>query len=50
MRPPWVSVWTTYRMGGGWEVGGGVVATTGFNLTDGNNGEVPGYAVVDLTA
>jgi catecholate siderophore receptor len=44
------SVWTTYRLGGGWEVGGGVVANSGFNLTDANNGEVPGYAVVDLTA
>jgi catecholate siderophore receptor len=44
------SVWTTYRLGGGWEVGGGVVASSGFNLTDANNGEVPGYAVVDLTA
>ncbi len=44
------SVWTTYRLGGGWEVGGGVVANSGFNLTDTNNGEVPGYAVVDLTA
>jgi catecholate siderophore receptor len=43
------SVWTTYRLGGGWEVGGGVVASSGFNLTDSNVGEVPGYAVFDAT-
>ncbi len=43
------SVWTNYRLGGGWEVGGGVVASSGFNLTDTNNGEVPGYAVFDAT-
>ncbi|MCC7080488.1 MAG: TonB-dependent siderophore receptor [Burkholderiales bacterium] len=43
------SVWTVYRLGGGWEVGGGVVATSGFNLTDANNGAVPGHAVFDAT-
>ncbi len=43
------SVWTIYRLGGGWEVGGGVVANSGFNLTDANNGAVPGYAVFDAT-
>ncbi|MGH8665246.1 MAG: TonB-dependent receptor [Burkholderiales bacterium] len=43
------SVWTTYRLGGGWEVGGGVVANSGFNLTDSNIGEAPGYAVFDAT-
>jgi catecholate siderophore receptor len=44
------SIWTTYRIGGDWEVGGGVVANSGFNLTDANNGSVPGYAVFDMTA
>ena len=43
------SVWTIYRLGGGWEVGGGVTASSGFWLTDGNNGAVPSYAVADLT-
>lgn len=43
------SVWTVYRLGQGWEVGGGVRGTSGFNLTDANNGSVPAYTVVDLT-
>ena len=42
------NVWTVYKLGGGWEVGGGVRGTSGFSLTDANNGEVPGYAVVRL--
>ena len=37
------NLWTVYRLGSGWEVGGGLRATSGFFLTDGNNGEVPGY-------
>ena len=43
------SVWSVYRLGGGWEVGGGVNASSGFWLTDANNGEAPGYAVWDAT-
>jgi catecholate siderophore receptor len=44
------SLWTTYRLGGGFEVGGGVRASSGFWLTDANNGRVPGYVLLDLTA
>ena len=44
------NLWTVYRLGGGWEVGGGVRGTSGFWLNDGNTGEVPGAAIVDLTA
>ena len=44
------SLWTTYRFGGGWEVGGGLVGNSGFFLTDANNGKVPGYTVFDATA
>jgi catecholate siderophore receptor len=44
------SVWTVYRWGGGWEVGGGVVASSGYYLTDANVGKVPAYAVFDATA
>jgi catecholate siderophore receptor len=43
------SVWTTYKFGNGWEIGGGVIANSGFPLTDANNGSVPSYAVVDAT-
>ena len=43
------SVWTVYRLGGGWEAGGGVRYNSGFNLTDANNGEVPAYTVLDAT-
>jgi len=41
------SVWTVYRLGGGWEAGGGVTASSGSWLTDANNGAVPSYAVAD---
>ncbi len=44
------NLWTTYKLGGGWEVGGGLNASTGFWLTDANNGKVPSYVVADLTA
>ena len=44
------NLWTVYRFGGGWEVGGGVRGTSGFWLNDGNTGEVPSAAIVDLTA
>jgi catecholate siderophore receptor len=43
------NVWTVYRLGGGWEVGGGVVATSGSYLTDQNNAKIPAYAVFDAT-
>lgn len=44
------NVWSVYKLGGGWEVGGGVRGTSGFFLTDANNGEVPSAWIVDLTA
>lgn len=44
------NVWTVYRLGGGWEVGGGLTASSGFWLTDANNGKVPSYVTADLTA
>jgi catecholate siderophore receptor len=44
------NVWTVYRFGGGWEVGGGVRGSSGFWLNDGNTGEIPAAAIVDLTA
>ena len=44
------NVWTVYKLGGGWEVGGGVRGSSGFFLTDGNNGKVPEAWIVDLTA
>lgn len=43
------SVWATYKLGGGWEAGGGASVSSGFWLTDGNNGRVPAYAVFDAT-
>ena len=43
------NVWTTYRLGGGWEVGGGVRYTSGFWLNDANTGEVPRYTLFDAT-
>lgn len=44
------NVWTTYRLGGGWEVGGGVRATGDYWLNDANTGKVPSATLVDLTA
>jgi len=43
------NVWTVYRLGGGWEIGGGVRGSSGFFLTDTNNGKVPSYALWDAT-
>jgi len=43
------SIWTVYRLGAGWEAGGGLRYNSGFNLTDANNGSVPAYTVVDAT-
>jgi catecholate siderophore receptor len=44
------SVWTIYRLGGGWEVGGGAFASSSFWLDDQNRGEAPGYVRWDATA
>ena len=44
------NLWTVYRLGAGWEVGGGARYNSGFFLTDANNGYVPGYWVADATA
>ena len=44
------NVWTVYRLPGGFEVGGGLRGLAPFNLTDINNGKVPGYVATDLTA
>jgi catecholate siderophore receptor len=44
------NVWTIYRLGGGWEAGGGINYNSGFWLTDANNGKVPAYTVFDATA
>jgi len=43
------NIWTTYKFGGGWEVGGGVRGTSGFWLNDANTGEVPAAAIFDAT-
>jgi len=43
------NVWTTYRLGGGWEIGGGARYNSSFWLTDANNGKVPAYTVWDAT-
>ena len=43
------NVWTIYRLGGGWEIGGGVRGNNGFWLNDGNTGKVPTNAQVDVT-
>lgn len=44
------NVWTVYKFGRGFEVGGGMRGSSGFWLNDGNTGEVPAAAIVDLTA
>ena len=43
------NVWTIYRLGGGWEVGGGAFASSSFWLDDQNLGEAPGYVRYDAT-
>ena len=42
--PTWSgTVWTVYRLGGGWQVGGGAFASTPWWIDDGNKGRAPGY-------
>lgn len=43
------SLWTVYRLGGGWEVGGGAFASSDRWLDDQNRGKIPGYVRVDAT-
>jgi len=43
------NVWTVYRFGGGWEIGGGVRANSGAFLNDANTAKLPSYAVYDAT-
>lgn len=43
------NVWTVYKLGGGWELGGGVRHSSGFWLNDANTGEVPKYTAYDAT-
>jgi catecholate siderophore receptor len=47
-------LWTIYRLGGGWEVGGGANYWGSWWMTDQNSGtasaKVPGYTVFDATA
>ena len=46
------SVWTVYRLGGGWEVGGGARGQQGSWLTDRNDpgSQIPAYVVFDAMA
>jgi catecholate siderophore receptor len=45
------SLWSVYRLGHGWEVGGGVRGQTGTWLTDTNlpGSRIPAYAILDAT-
>jgi catecholate siderophore receptor len=43
------NVWTVYRLGGGWEVGGGLNFNGGWWANDANNTEIPSYVVADAT-
>jgi catecholate siderophore receptor len=43
------TVWTVYRLGGGWEVGGGAFASSSWFLDDQNRGEAPSYVRWDAT-
>jgi catecholate siderophore receptor len=45
------TLWTIYRLGGGWEVGGGARGQQGAWLTDRNDPgtKIPGYIVFDAT-
>ena len=37
------SIWTVYRLGGGWEIGGGPYASSSWWLNDANTGKAPSY-------
>ena len=43
------NVWTVYRLGAGWEIGGGLRGSAGAFLTDANNAKLPSYTVADAT-
>jgi catecholate siderophore receptor len=43
------NIWTVYKLGGGWDVGGGLRHSSGFWLNDANTGEAPKYTVYDAT-
>lgn len=43
------NVWTVYKLGDGWEIGGGARHSSGFWLNDANTGEVPKYTAWDAT-
>jgi catecholate siderophore receptor len=44
------SLWSVYRIGGGFEIGGGLRYSSGVWLNDANAGETPDYTVFDATA
>jgi len=45
------NLWSVYRLGHGWEIGGGLRGQTGTWLTDTNlpGSQIPGYVVIDAT-
>lgn len=43
------SLWSVYRLGGGWEAGGGLTWSSEKYLDDQNRGQLPGYTRVDAT-
>ena len=43
------SVWSIYRLGGGWELGGGAFASTTWYLDDQNRAKAPSYVRWDAT-
>lgn len=43
------SLWSVYRLGGGWEVGGGAFASTTWYLDDQNRAKAPSYVRWDAT-
>jgi catecholate siderophore receptor len=48
--PDWSgTVWTVYRLGGGWEVGGGAFASGSWWLDDQNRGKAPSFVRWDAT-
>lgn len=44
------NLWTIYRLGGGWEIGGGPSYASGHYINFNNTVSIPGYWRVDLTA